>query len=1006
MVAKKATYPEFVVNQVLTNTQLNQLRDYLDEQDRFGRIRLIGMGKVCGLNYRVDSATHAITISAGFGITSHGYVIELQGAETEEIESSGVTYTHFREEYTDPAPPDGQPPYAPWRKPTGEQIPIRELLAEDNGNPLAADTGTGHVLVLYLEKKPEPRKSCIVTECDNKGLDIDHRVRALLVPIAHLQSIPGCGPAPELISVPRLHTKIALTDIHKEGDIHGAYSDIITDTVPTLIENIIAAFEQYGVFLGIDQDTLEEVVSAAEQAKDMLEAGGEAYQIHYDALKDLAAAYNEFVTAACGLIGCIAHADFPRHLMLASLDGQPGYCHEFMPSPVRNVMNGDLERIRRLLLRILAMMKALVFDEGSDLRITPSHTERHALGERAVPRHLQLSAALKATWQPHLCCTTDRLWSYQESTTRLDLDYDYNRCSFLRIEGHVRKDAQTAYNTLESLRGQRNLAFDVLLTHLRYVDNSEDIQKNLQKIESLRRESFIKLKEELSKFPEKIVVGKRIAEFNALDKRLRHENGNWISARSARKLFCSVSHLQVDYLAMRSEIQCGLHHLSGSLAKLLTNIERWRVWIDSLMKTYGIEAKELLLDSVAAAMGTRGLHSERVIKSIEDFLANLKEKSATERFVFAVVLSLHTLHEDIQALLINRLPKDLEAFNCDLFMEQYEALAREMTHFMLLWSMVVPLSDRSSDLQMRGEWVEWTITGELRAMLSRCSHIGLLSFCHVYEWVRQNDLSLFENLARQASGLEHLGGVEEGDTFVLVCDSDVVADFTLPGSLFCCCQLKADTICLPPVALPDYRVVILAGEGEESERPVRIMIDVLANDWNPNLRTSSGNKTLEISLPNTKSEYGANLEIVESSNVGFEPFSNRVVIYTHENPRPGLIDRFSYDLGLKDEKCEGNATGEVFVLMMPEIMPLTGTISGTVFFVQEGGELMPKAKVEITETGTHIIADERARYSFTGLSPGTYTLRASREGMTSGAERVSLMTGELVTKNLYIMPAS
>ena len=44
MAKKMSFYPEFVPNQVLTDTQLNQLREYLDEQTRSTRVRLIGTG--------------------------------------------------------------------------------------------------------------------------------------------------------------------------------------------------------------------------------------------------------------------------------------------------------------------------------------------------------------------------------------------------------------------------------------------------------------------------------------------------------------------------------------------------------------------------------------------------------------------------------------------------------------------------------------------------------------------------------------------------------------------------------------------------------------------------------------------------------------------------------------------------------------------------------------------------------------------------------------------------
>ena len=68
MAKKMSFYPEFVPNQVLTDTQLNQLREYLDEQTRSTRVRLIGTGIVCGLESVITDTR--IQISQGYGVSS------------------------------------------------------------------------------------------------------------------------------------------------------------------------------------------------------------------------------------------------------------------------------------------------------------------------------------------------------------------------------------------------------------------------------------------------------------------------------------------------------------------------------------------------------------------------------------------------------------------------------------------------------------------------------------------------------------------------------------------------------------------------------------------------------------------------------------------------------------------------------------------------------------------------------------------------------------------------
>ncbi|HEY8967894.1 MAG TPA: hypothetical protein VIM64_02350, partial [Puia sp.] len=69
------TFPVFDADQVLTNKHLNDLFNYLDQQDRLSRCKLIGSGIVCGLD--ISSSPGAITVSKGCGLTSQGYILLL-----------------------------------------------------------------------------------------------------------------------------------------------------------------------------------------------------------------------------------------------------------------------------------------------------------------------------------------------------------------------------------------------------------------------------------------------------------------------------------------------------------------------------------------------------------------------------------------------------------------------------------------------------------------------------------------------------------------------------------------------------------------------------------------------------------------------------------------------------------------------------------------------------------------------------------------------------------------
>lgn len=67
---------EYIVyepDQVLTNDHLNETFNYLDQQNRWTRNKLIGIGIVCGLNIVLNPGV--IEITKGCGITSQGYLI-------------------------------------------------------------------------------------------------------------------------------------------------------------------------------------------------------------------------------------------------------------------------------------------------------------------------------------------------------------------------------------------------------------------------------------------------------------------------------------------------------------------------------------------------------------------------------------------------------------------------------------------------------------------------------------------------------------------------------------------------------------------------------------------------------------------------------------------------------------------------------------------------------------------------------------------------------------------
>src|SRR5215831_8692283 len=91
------TFPVFEADQVLTNKHLNDLFNYLDQQDRLTRCKLLGSGIVCGLE--ISHTNDTINITKGCGLTSQGYIILL----CDHVGENGYKYAMPYTEHAFPA---------------------------------------------------------------------------------------------------------------------------------------------------------------------------------------------------------------------------------------------------------------------------------------------------------------------------------------------------------------------------------------------------------------------------------------------------------------------------------------------------------------------------------------------------------------------------------------------------------------------------------------------------------------------------------------------------------------------------------------------------------------------------------------------------------------------------------------------------------------------------------------------------------------------------------------
>jgi hypothetical protein len=440
---KISSYPFFAPNQVLSHTRLNQLFDYLEQQERLTRVYLIGIGIVCGLQIRYNPAesTVAIHISKGCGITSEGHLI---------IEPYDVDLVAYRP-YT--VPEDILEDYFHFEK------PVVELVEEaDDSAPrtslnyaLSSDPNflSDKAVLLFMELKSEGLRNCVIDSCDDKGLEVKAKIRRLLVSLDDLKALSPASPAtlPEII-VPRIKFS-APEDLHGYEQV---YRDFFSGTpvrnvVSELTGAILKAFQ---LLIKIIPNVDNSGISQLQGLFNIPATKIVPIQYYYDFLRDLASAYNELRAALLPeLNGCLPDSNlFPRHLTLGTIkksDGQQ-YRTAFSPSQAITLTQQKIEEVQFLFDRLSQMILDFDIPFGSlpdvPTKITPSLFGSKYLSGKSMPFYYKTD--LRSGWDPSRKGRPSTILTWHDDSSSADnvrypLKYDLEPYKFFRVEGHIGK---------------------------------------------------------------------------------------------------------------------------------------------------------------------------------------------------------------------------------------------------------------------------------------------------------------------------------------------------------------------------------------------------------------------------------------------------------------------------------------------------------------------------------------------------------------------------------------
>ncbi|MEB2773758.1 PKD domain-containing protein [Algoriphagus sp. D3-2-R+10] len=472
------SYPVFEADQVLSNGHLNNLLNYLEQQERLTRIKLLGRGIVCGLE--ISTSNTAISISKGCGLTSQGYLVHL--CET--------NFTHYTE-YVPPVLPNDLYFLTQCSTENRENIPyygekgIFELIPDndketENKKSLSTLNLADYAVVLFLETEQIDLKNCDTQDCNDKGSRMDFALKTLLVN----KKLMSWEKWISFNSIFLKRYNVPVGDLKTSEDILQGFLTITDDqTLKSLSENLIRSWDRYAGLLGLpEENPLKELNLIDFKKKLSGNTGQRIYlQYFYDFIDDLVKAYLEFRSEVRNVFGecCPNEMDFPLHLILGmasentSLGKRNIHRHYFEPSPIQEGQAKNKEEAASLLERLVAMVNGFSgerLSESEPIIITPNTLGAGHISHRAIPYYYDWKA-VNPLW--YFCKSYNGNERYNlgyQASQQIDapepvknpLLYDIERYNAFRIEGHVGKNYRTALTEIIRKKQEFNLPFEVL----------------------------------------------------------------------------------------------------------------------------------------------------------------------------------------------------------------------------------------------------------------------------------------------------------------------------------------------------------------------------------------------------------------------------------------------------------------------------------------------------------------------------------------------------------------
>lgn len=516
-------YPVFEPNQVLSYTHLNGLVDYLEEQDRLTRRKLIGIGIACGMQVQWKVDPDMLFISKGVAVTSHGYIVCLEQRFYDRYQAYTLPEQTMEQNADDDL---AEAPYQFFQDASGNEIEMWELLptdfvpeeGEETPETLEQSFLDDKVVLVYLECERESLRNCDINDCSDKGAKMTFDIRVLAInesdAIAMLQAEEQIAERPVdqhnhpkydlgYLSIEKINP--SRFNLKNFQEIYLRINDIrskLNATLPAALTDSFSAYEYLlrevypeadfpaGPFQDINTHFLNVSVDFSQNLFSL--------QYVYDFLYDMVQGYNEFIRLANRYTAeCCPHPErFPKHVLLGKalahstaflpnptisatafnpLSAQTGlaqgtkplaYRHYFIPAMQSCKQDALLQQIRSVHYRLY--LSAYRYDtqimQEGDIRITPSKDGEYTLSDKAVPFYYNFNEGddFHANWSYNKTVSNrlDQVFSYPLiDNNNHPLLTKMEAHNFYRVEGHVGKGLGTVLKNLSAQKRSLGLSF-------------------------------------------------------------------------------------------------------------------------------------------------------------------------------------------------------------------------------------------------------------------------------------------------------------------------------------------------------------------------------------------------------------------------------------------------------------------------------------------------------------------------------------------------------------------